>query len=795
MQFSESWLRSLCNPPMTTEALCHLLTMAGLEVEEVAKAAPPFSDVVVAKVLSAEKHPDADKLKLCRVDIGHPESLQIVCGAPNVVAGMMVPCARVGAKLPGMEIKQAKVRGIESFGMLCSARELGLGDDHGGLLKLPDDAVVGTDIRRQLDLDDTLITLKLTPNRADCLSLLGIAREVSALTGTPLTPVATSAIAATHDERRAIVLEAPDACPRYCGRVVLGVDSAAPTPLWMKLRIERSGVRSISALVDITNYVMLELGQPLHAFDNAQLAGTIRVRYPTSGEAIVLLNGQTITPTADTALIADDQKPLAIAGIMGGEHSGIAASTTDLFLESAFFAPAAIAGKARALGFSTDASHRYERGVDFELPAIAIERATALILQICGGKPGPVVEALSSTHLPQRHAVKLRTSRADKVIGVALGTDRIDSILRGLGLAVSRDADNCFVTPPSFRFDLTIEEDLIEELARIYGYENIPTSPPVARVAMMPSSEANRTAMQLRRIVAERDYHEVVTYSFVDSEWEKDFSAHGSPISLANPIASQMSTMRSTLIGGLIGALVGNRKRQAERVRLFEIGRCFLRTKAPSTVAGFEQPLRLGMLAHGPSNEEQWGLPKRAVDFFDIKADVEAILGSDQLHHTRFEKAIHPALHPGRCANLIVDGKVAGIIGELHPRWVQKYELSTAPVIFEVELNVLLVNNFPSYRELSRQPAVTRDLALAVAQTQEVQPLLDALKAAAPAMVGDIYLFDLYQGKGLDSGQKSLAFRIVMQDTQRTLEDAEVDAAVANLLSVAARDFGARLRA
>ena len=795
MQFSESWLRSLCNPPITTEALCHLLTMAGLEVEEISHPAPPFSDVVVAQVLSAEKHPDADKLKLCRVDIGQAESLQIVCGAPNVVAGMKVPCARVGAKLPGMEIKQAKVRGIDSFGMLCSARELGLNDDHGGLLELVDDAIVGTSIRQQLDLDDTLITLKLTPNRADCLSLLGIAREVSALTGAPLISPDISAVPATHDKRRAIVLDAPEVCPRYCGRMVTGVNSQAPTPEWIKQRIERSGVRSISALVDITNYVMLELGQPLHAFDNTQLAGTIHVRYPAINETLVLLNDQTITPTADTALIADDEKPLAIAGVMGGEYSGISATTTDLFLECAFFAADAIVGKARALGFSTDASHRYERGVDFELQVAATERAAALILQICGGQAGPIVEALSAENLPKRPAVALHTARAEKVLGISLGADRIEKILRGLGLVVQRNVDSFLVTPPSFRFDMSIEEDLIEEIARIYGYENIPTVPPVALAAMMPSTESRRTAMQLRHIVAERDYHEVVTYSFVDTEWEKDFAdsiARSAPIALANPIAAQMSTMRSTLIGGLFGALTNNRKRQIERVRVFEIGRFFLRTTGPSEVAGFAQPLRIALLAWGPNADEQWGQPKRAIDFFDLKADVEAIFGQ---YAPRFEKATHPALHPGRCANVIIDKKVVGIIGELHPRWVQKYELASAPMIFEAELDTLLGSNLPAYRELSRQPAVTRDLALVVPQTQAVQPILDAMKAAAAEIVCDINLFDLYQGKGLALGQKSLAFRIVMQDTQRTLEDAEVEAAVANLLAIATRDFNASLRA
>ncbi len=795
MQFSESWLRSLCNPPMSTEALCHLLTMAGLEVEEVNKPAPPFSDVIVAQVLSVEKHPDADKLKLCRVDIGQAESLQIVCGAPNVVAGMKIPCALVGAKLPGVEIKQAKVRGVDSFGMLCSARELGLNDDHAGLLKLADDAVIGTDIRNLLDLDDALITLKLTPNRADCLSLLGIAREVSALTGTPLIAPSITPIAAVHELKRAIKLEAPTACPRYCGRIVTGVNAQAPTPDWMKQRIERSGVRSISALVDITNYVMLELGQPLHAFDNAQLTGTIHVRPPRANETLVLLNGQTTVPSATTALIADDEKPLAIAGVMGGEFSGIAATTTDLFLECAFFAPEAIVGKARTLGFSTDASYRYERGVDFELQVSAIERATALILQICGGNAGPVVEAVAAEYLPKRPAVALRVARADKVLGVSLGADRIESILRGLGLAVQRNADSFLITPPSFRFDMSIEEDLIEELARIYGYENIPTSPPIARAAMMPSTENSRTAMQLRRIVAERDYHEIVTYSFVDSEWEQDFAdnaASGAPITLANPIAAQMSTMRSNLIGGLIGALANNHKRQIERVRLFEIGRCFLRTSEPSAVAGFAQPQRIGLLAWGPCTDEQWGQPKRQVDFFDLKADVEAIFAQQAV---RFEKSTHPALHPGRCANLIVNGKTVGIIGELHPRWVQKYELVSAPMIFEAELDPLLGKTLPAYRELSRQPAVTRDLALVVPQTQALQPLLDAMKAAAAEIVCDIYLFDLYQGKGLAAGQKSLAFRIVMQDTQRTLEDAEVEAAVANLLAIAGRDYNAILRA
>ena len=791
MQFSESWLRSLCNPSLSSEELCHVLTMAGLEVEERRSASADFSNVVVAEVLSVEKHPDADKLKLCSVDVGESAPLQIVCGAPNVAAGMKVPCARVGAKLPGIEIRKAKVRGIESSGMLCSARELGLSDDHGGLLPLAADATVGEDIRRHLDLDDQLITLKLTPNRADCLSLLGIARELSALTGAPLLAPEVKPVAAVVADTRQVVLDAPQSCSRYCGRIIRGVDARAATPEWMKRRIERSGIRAISFLVDVTNYVMLELGQPLHAFDDAELSGAIHVRLPKPGEQLLLLNEQTVTPSADTALIADDEKPLAMAGVMGGEHSGINDATRDLFLESAFFPPAAIAGKARALGFSSDASHRYERGVDFELQRKAIERATQLIVDTCGGRPGPVVETVSAAHLPSRQPVRLRTARATKVLGISLGAERIEGILKGLGLAVARQGDVFLVTPPSFRFDIEIEEDLIEEIARIHGYDNVPSQPPVARMAMMPATESSRSPMSLRRAVAERDYHEVVTYSFVDATWESDFAANRAPVTLANPIASQMGVMRSSLIGGLVGVLVANRKRQAERVRVFELGRCFSKDAGAGPVTGFAQPMRLAGLAAGSALPEQWGSAVGRVDFYDIKADVEALFAPRRLE---FIKAEHPALHPGRCATVSLDGQAVGILGELHPCWVQKYELGTAPAIFELELAALLATPFPHYDEVSRFPAVIRDLALVVPQSQTLAPLLAALRAAAPLIVRDVALFDVYQGKGLAENEKSLAFRIVIQDTQRTLEDAEVEAVVAHLLTVATRDFDASLR-
>lgn len=806
MQFSESWLRSLCNPPLSTEGLCHVLTMAGLEVEELEPAAPPFSGVVVAQVCTVDKHPAADKLKLCTVDVGG-RILQIVCGAPNVVAGIKVPCAESGAVLPAptggvaLEIKDAKVRGVESFGMLCSARELGVAEDQGGLLVLPENAPVGVDLRAYLDLDDHLITLKLTPNRADCLSLQGVARELSALTGAPLTAPAIESAAPTLTDTRTIVLEAPDACPRYCGRVLRDLNAKAATPEWMKRRIERSGVRSISALVDIANYVMLELGQPLHTFDDAKLTGAIRVRYPRSVdgqvEKIRLLNEQEVQLAADTALIADDRDVLAIAGIMGGDESGVTVDTRDVFLESAFFAPRAISGKARALGFSSDASHRYERGVDFDLPQRAIERATQLMLQICGGAAGPVVEALDRTQLPTRPAVRLRIERIERVLGMRLDATRVESLLKGLGLSVERMTTSggaeFRVTPPSFRFDIEYEEDLIEELARIVGYDAIPSVPPLARLAMMPASEHSRSPMTLRRSVAERDYREVVSYSFVDAAWEHDFSGNTRPVALVNPIASQMGVMRSSLIGGLVGVLTTNRKRQVERVRIFEVGRCFAYSDTGLPVKGFTQPLRIAALAAGPALAEQWGSPARRIDFYDVKGDVEALLAPTG-GVLEFAATQHPAFHPGRCARVSLDGQAIGVLGELHPRWLQKYELGTAPVLFELELPALLRTALPHYVEVSRFPTVIRDLALVVPLRQEVAPLLNALRAAAPAVVRDIVLFDIYQGKALEGDKKSLAFRVAMQDAHSTLDDARIEAVVASLLAVASRDFNAILR-
>jgi len=800
MQFSENWLHSFVKPALSSEALAHLLTMAGLEVEALQNAAPAFHGVVVAHVIGVEKHPDADKLKLCNVNVGS-ETLQIVCGAPNVAVGLKVPCARVGAELPGIQIKAAKVRGVESFGMLCSALELGLSEDQGGLLVLPEDAPVGTDIRDYLNLDDKLFTLKLTPNRADCLSIKGIAREVGALSGTAVAMLEVQPVVAGSDARRNVVLNAPEACPRYCGRVVTGIDASRATPNWMKRRLERSGIRSISAVVDVTNYVMLELGQPLHAFDNAQLQGALQVRFPTPGEQLKLLNEQTVNLTPDTLLIADETRALALAGIMGGAESGVSLNTTELFLESAFFAPDAVAGKARALGFSSDASYRFERGVDFATTRVALERATQLVMEICGGVAGPVTEVISEAHLPKRTPVRLRMSRAEKVLGIKLGADLAERLFKGLDFQFVRNQEkneiSFTVTPPSHRFDIAIEEDLIEELARIYGYDNIPARFPQGMLAILPQPEEARSVWSLRRLVAARDYQEVVNYSFVDAAWERDFCANANPIVLANPIASQMGVMRSSLIGGLVANLITNLKRRTERVRVFEVGRCFLRDerdekKAQSgDIASFVQPKRLGGLAAGSAGAEQWGMATRRVDFFDVKADVEALLSPQA---ASFERIAHPALHPGRSASIKVDGKVVGLIGELHPQWVQDYELNSAPVVFELDLEALLSRTLPEYQEISKFPTVVRDLALVVAQELPAQALLDGLHSVSSSFVRELELFDVYYGKGIEPEKKSLAFRVVMQDTEKTLSDSEVDAVITKMIDVATQNFGAKLR-
>ncbi|TFV91676.1 phenylalanine--tRNA ligase subunit beta [Oxalobacteraceae bacterium OM1] len=808
MQFSESWLRTLVDPKMTSDELSHLLTMSGLEVEDMDPVAPPFSNVVVAKVVEVARHPNADRLNVCQVDAGTGTLLNIVCGAPNVRAGMKVPCAMVGAKLPpgddgkAFEIKVGQLRGVESQGMLCSARELKLSDDHGGLLELPVDAPVGQNFRDYYQLNDLKFTIKLTPNKADCLSVLGVAREVSALTGSPLKLPTFRPVTVNHQEVLPVKISAPDLCGRFSGRVIRGLNAKAATPDWMKRRLERSGQRPISALVDISNYVMLELGRPSHVFDLDKIHGGLDVRWGRKGESLKLLNGNTVEVDDWVGVIADDKEIESLAGIMGGDSTAVSLETTNIYLEAAFWWPQAIQGRARRYNFSTDAAHRFERGVDYATTVEHIERITALIVEICGGpetRIGPVDDHV--VNLPERKPVRVRTERAAKVIGVPVSEAQIADIFTRLGLAFTQEPGAFVVTPPSFRFDIEIEEDLIEEIARVYGFENIPAHPPVAANAMRIPPESTRSLFAIRHQMADLDYQEVINFSFVEESWEADFADNANPIRVLNPIASQMSAMRTTLFGGLVANVRYNVNRKANRVRAFEIGTVYLRdpeaTDGPLQVAGYRQPKRVAGVAYGPAAEEQWGLPTRNVDFFDAKADVEAMFAPRQV---RFAKAGHPALHPGRSTQVLVDGKAVGCIGELHPRWQQKYELPLAPVLFEVDAEALQVRDVPQYREISKFPAVTRDLAVVVKQSVQAQDVLDTFLAEGKsnpscAMMQAIVLFDEYRGKGLENDEKSLAFRFTLQDTQTTLQDDKVDAAMAAFVAAVTAKLGARLRA
>ena len=808
MQFSENWLRSIVDPKMSSDELSHLLTMSGLEVEEVEAVAPPFSNVVVAEVKEVVKHPNADRLNVCQVDAGTGTLLNIVCGAPNVRAGMKAICAKSGALLPPgadgkpFEIKTGKLRGVESQGMMCSAKELGISEESNGLMELPEDAPVGQNIRDYLGLNDLKFTIKLTPNKADCLSVLGVAREVSALTGSPLSLAPTRAVPVSSDEILPVKVSAPDLCGRFAGRVIRGLNARAATPEWMKRRLERSGQRSVSALVDISNYVMLEVGRPSHVFDLAKIHGSLDVRWGRKGESLKLLNGNTIALDEWVGVIADDKEIESLAGIMGGDATAVSLDTTDIYLEAAFWWPNAIQGRARRYNFSTDAAHRFERGVDYATIPDHIERITALIVEICGTgetKVGPVDDQV--VNLPQRQPVLLRTARAQKVIGVPLSDELIADIFTRLGLEFTRGEGTFLVTAPSYRFDIEIEEDLIEEVARVYGFENIPANPPVAPSAMLIAPENTRSLFAIRHQLADLGYQEVVNMSFVESAWEADFAGNPEPIRLQNPIASQLSVMRSSLIGSLVANVRYNINRKAGRVRAFEVGAVFKRNgevqDGPLAVAGFDQPKRVAAIAYGPAADEQWGMPTRAVDFFDVKADLEALFAPRQL---RFAKAEHPALHPGRCATVELDGKQIGLVGELQPRWLQKYDLPQAPVLFEVDADALCERVVPRYTEISKFPGATRDLALVVKQDVPAQRVIDAFNAeiaANPAgkIVQAVVLFDEYRGKGLETDEKSLAFRFSLQDTQSTLQDEAVDAIMAAVAESASTKLNARLRA
>ena len=782
MKFSENWLRTWVNPDLTSEELSHLLTMAGLEVEAMERVAPAFSGVVVAEVLSVEKHPDADRLNVCRVNVGEAEPLAIVCGAPNVKAGIRVPCARIGAVLPNdFRIRQAKVRGIESFGMLCSSKELGLPEESDGLLILPGDAPVGEDLRRYLDFDDHLYTLKLTPNRSDCSGIAGIAREVAALTGCGIHPISVADTPAALSDRMEVRIDDKAACPLYCGRLVKGINANAKTPAWMQRRLERSGVRSISAVVDITNYVMMEFGQPMHAFDADKLSGGITVRRATNGESLRLLNDQSVTLDEQVLVIADQKRALALAGIMGGQDSSVGDDTKNVFLEAAYFHPDAIAGRARRFGLATDSSFRFERGVDFAATRKCLERATQLIIEICGGQACEATE-ISGT-MPVREPITLRASRVCRVLGITLETDRIASILERLKLGFKPDGDLFIVTPPSFRHDLEIEADLIEEVARIHGYENIPAISPHARLTMLPDSETVRSISGIKQKLVERDYQEIVSLSFSDLDTERTLSGNADPVHLQNPIASNLSVMRSSLLGGLLAALRFNLNRRQARVRLFEAGACFSRSDN-----GYAQNERVSGIAYGSRMQEQWGAKPVPVDFYDVKADVEALLFPSV---PEFLPAPHPAFHPGRSAEIFCGGRSIGWMGELHPNWQQ--DMPQACILFELDADALMKADVPHLEEVAKSLPVRRDLAVLVDEHVPAKDLADAMREAKAPYVQEITLFDVYRGTGVAQGKKSLAFRVLLQDTQKTLNEGEIEQSIA-LLVDALNNKGAQLR-
>jgi phenylalanyl-tRNA synthetase beta chain len=788
MRFSENWLRSWVNPDISTTEMCEQLTMAGLEVDSVEAAAGDFTDVVVARVEAVEKHPDAEKLSVCRVDDGS-EILQIVCGAANVRTGLIVPLARLGAVLPGdFRIKPAKLRGVESSGMLCSEKELGLADSAAGLMELPGDAPLGLNLRDYLELDDMCIEIDLTPNRGDCLSIAGIAREIGVLNQCDVNAHAQEPGPQQLDEVFPVEIRAPEACSQYAGRIVADIDTMAATPLWMVERLRRSGIRSLGAVVDITNYVMLELGQPMHAFDLAQLHGRIIVRFAEPDESITLLDGKNIELDSSSLVIADDAGALALAGIMGGENSGVCEETRSIFLESAFFAPEVIAGKARSYGLQTDSSHRFERGVDPQLQVRALERATELVLQICGGRAGPVTRIKTASHPVERAPIELRESRINRLLGISMAADEVVDILQRLGMEVKRFDDHWLVTSPGFRFDIAIESDLLEELVRVHGYNNVPRTQPAYRASMRAISEYFRPLTRLRSVLVDRGYYEAITYSFVDPELLAvvDPGRHG--VKLANPLSAEMSVMRTTLWPGLLQVVRHNMNRQHERVRLFETGLCFLQHED-----GLKQIDRIAGAVCGTVEPEQWAQPAREVDFYDIKADVEALLKSVE-GGLEFHAQTHPALHPGQSAGVTVDGEAVGWIGALHPRVVRELDLGRNVFVFELELDAVQRISLPAFSPLSRYPEVRRDLAIVIDQAVEMQQIENCIREGGSDLLTDIRLFDVYTGKGVAQGRKSIAFGLILQEFSRTLTDQEVDAEVERIVSALKLKFAATLR-
>ncbi len=791
MKFSEQWLREWIDPPLTTDELVEQLTMAGLEVDSASPAAEPFSGVVVGEVLSVRPHPEAERLRVCEVDVGAAQPLQVVCGADNVRPGMRAATAKVGARLrDGLEIKRAKLRGIESSGMLCSASELGLAESSTGLMELPDDAPKGQDVRAALNLDDACIDVDLTPNRGDCLSIAGIAREVGVLNRCPVNTPAEKKIEPLIEDRFEIRVDAPADCPRYLGRVIRGVDPTAKTPYWLQERLRRSGLRSLGPMVDVTNVVLLELGQPMHAFDLDQLRGGIVVRRARAGECLTLLDGQDVILDAETLVIADHERPVAMAGIMGGADTAVGEGTRDLFLECAFFSPTAIAGRARRYSLHTDSSHRFERGVDPAVQQRAMERATELILPIVGGRPGPVAACAHLEHLPQRSPIRLRHERVKRLLGTEIPAEEIAEILERLGMHLRPGSGEWWVEPPSYRFDIAIEADLIEELARIYGYSRLPTSRPRGEWAIRSQPETGFDLLRAKRLLVDRDYQEAITFSFVDPVLQQRLDSEETPIELANPISSEESVMRTSLWPGLIQALAYNRKRQQARVRLFESGLRFLRRR-DSIV---QEPM-LAAVAIGGSDPEQWGQPDRAVDFYDVKADVEAVLAlTGAWDAFRFVPARHPALHPGQCARIERDDETVGWLGMLHPALERELEVGSHAYVFELRLDSVAQGRLPAFQPLSKFPSIRRDLAIVVNERVTAEAVRGCVAASMPRVLQELRIFDVYRGKGVAAGHKSLALGLILQENSRTLMDDEVDRMITSVVVRLTRELGAMLR-
>ena len=790
MKFSEAWLREWVNPDLTTEQLAEQLTMAGLEVDSIEPAAAEFSTIVVAEVISVESHPDADKLRVCQVSTGESEPLQIVCGAPNVRAGMKAPLAMVGGRMPGgMKIKKAKLRGMPSNGMLCSASELGLSSDHDGLMDLPSDAPVGTDLRDYLMLDDTIIEIDLTPNRGDCLGIEGVAREVGTLTKTDLVYPAIKTVTASIKDEFSIEVKAPEACPRYLGRIIRGINPGAETPLWIQEKLRRGGIRSLGPVVDITNYVLLELGQPMHAFDLNALSEGIEVRYAVQGEKLTLLDDRCIDLDEKTLLICDKKKPLALAGIMGGIDSGISDQTDTLFLEVAFFNPTSIAGRARSYGLTTDSSFRFERGVDFELQHRAMDRATELLLGVVGGNAGPITEAISNKDLPANSAIRLRRERIKCLLGFVPSNEQVEEILQRLGMKVESTENGWDVTSPSFRFDIAIEADLIEEVGRVFGYNKLPSSNNHGDLVMRPVSETSTPLSRMQSLLVDRDYQEAITYSFVDEKIQKMIEPELEAVALMNPISSEMSMMRTSLWPGLLEAVKHNQARQQSRIRFFESGLKYIKQDND-----IKQINKLSGVVVGELSAEQWGQPSRSVDFFDVKSDVEALLDLSSGESDRFVAQEHPALHPGQTARIYRDDKPLGWLGCIHPKIAQKLEISSKTYLFELDLDLLHQANAPTFEKLSRFPSIRRDLAVVVDEEISSTSLCDCISEQAGSMLRNLHVFDIYQGKGVESGRKSIALGLILQDSSATLTDEVVDEIISGVVRQLKQKFGATLR-